>query len=101
MKIGSERSLVHLEAYIKNAQNSEAAKQPAQQEAERASPAESVKISDRARDINRAREIVDATPEIREEKVGHFKREIETGRYTVKADQVAEKMLKEFLLDSL
>jgi len=102
MKIGSEGSLVYLEAYIKNAQNSGAVNQPARKDVARALPAEIVKISDRAREIiNKAWEIVDATPEIREEKVGHFKRKIEAGNCTVKSDKVAEKMLKEFLLDGL
>ena len=51
--------------------------------------------------INKAWEIVDATPEIREEMVGHFKRKMEAGSCAVKSEQVAEKMLKEFLLDGL
>jgi anti-sigma28 factor (negative regulator of flagellin synthesis) len=102
MKGGDKGSIVYLEAYMKNVQNGGVAKHPARHAGERSLPAEMVKISDRARDIiNKAWEIVDATPEIRQEMVGHFKRKMEAGSCAVKSDQVAEKMLKEFLLDGL
>jgi anti-sigma28 factor (negative regulator of flagellin synthesis) len=102
MKSGDKGSIVYLEAYMKNGQNGSTTKHPARHAGERSLPAEMVKISDRARDIiNKAWEIVDATPEIREEMVGHFKRKMEAGSCAVKSDKVAEKMLKEFLLDGL
>jgi len=100
MKIDSERSLLNLEAYVKNAQDGEAVKQSQRQEQERASTTEQVKLSDTARDIQKIREIVDATPEIRADKVGHFKKEIEAGNYSVNGDKVAEKMLRESLIDA-
>jgi anti-sigma28 factor (negative regulator of flagellin synthesis) len=102
MKIGGKHSIVYLENYMKNGQNGGAAKHMSRHAGERSLPAEMVGISERARDIiNKAWEIVDATPEIRKEIVGHFKRKMEAGSCAVKSDQVAEKMLKEFLLDGL
>lgn len=102
MKSGDKGSIVYLEAYMKNGQNGGSSKHPAHHAGERSLPAEMVKISDRERDIiNKAWEIVDATPEIRQEMVNHFKRKMEAGSCTIKSDQVAEKMLKEFLLDGL
>ncbi len=102
MKSGDKGSIVYLETYMKNGQNGGDTKHPVRHTGERSLPAELVRISDRARDIiNKAWEIVDATPEIREEMVGHFKRKMEAGSCAVKSDQVAEKMLKEFLLDVL
>jgi anti-sigma28 factor (negative regulator of flagellin synthesis) len=102
MKSGDKGSIVYLEAYMKNGQNGAVTKHPSRHTGERSLPAEMVKISDRERDIiNKAWEIVDATPEIREEMVGHFKRKMEAGSCAVKSDKVAEKMLKEFLLDGL
>ena len=100
MKIDSERSLVNLEAYIKNAQGSEGVNQSLRQEQERAAPTESVNLSHTARDIQKIREIIEATPEIRTEKVGQLKREIEAGTYNVNADTVAEKMLRESLIET-
>jgi anti-sigma28 factor (negative regulator of flagellin synthesis) len=102
MKIGQKSSIVYLESYMKHGQNGGAGKQPVQQAVKRSVPADLVKISNRAMEIiNKAWEIVDATPEIREEMVGHFKRKMEAGSCAVKSEQVAEKMLKEFLLDGL
>lgn len=102
MKIGDKGSIVYLETYMKHEQNGRLAKHPLRHTGERSLPAEMARISERARDIiNKAWEIVDATPEIREEMVGHCKRKMETGSCAVKSDQVAEKMLKEFLLDGL
>jgi negative regulator of flagellin synthesis FlgM len=100
MKIDSERSPVNLEAYIKSSQESEGVSQSLRQEKQGASPTESVKLSHTAKEIQKIREIVEATPEIRTDKVGQLKREIETGTYSVKADKVAEKMLRESLIDT-
>ena len=100
MKIDSERSPVNLEAYIKSSQESEGVSQSLRQEKQGASPAESVKLSHTAKEIQKIREIVEATPEIRTDKVGQLKREIETGTYSVNAEKVAEKMLRESLIDT-
>ena len=100
MKIDSERSPVNLEAYIKSSQESEGVSQSLRQERQGASPTESVKLSHTAKEIQKIREIVEATPEIRTDKVGQLKREIETGTYSVNADKVAEKMLRESLIDT-
>ena len=100
MKIDSERSPVNLEAYIKSSQESEGVSQSLRQEKQGASPTESVKLSHTAKEIQKIREIVEATPEIRTDKVGQLKREIETGTYSVDADKVAEKMLRESLIDT-
>ena len=100
MKIDSERSPVNLEAYIKSSQESEGVSQSLRQDKQGASPTESVKLSHTAKEIQKIREIVEATPEIRTDKVGQLKREIETGTYSVNADKVAEKMLRESLIDT-
>ena len=100
MKIGSDRSLVNLEAYIKNAQNSEGLRSSPKQGQEKSVQTESVKLSTTAREIQKAREVLDATPEIRDDKVGQFKREIEAGTYDIRGDKIAEKMLRESLIDA-
>ena len=100
MKISSERSLIDLEAYIKNAQSSDEIKSSRGQEQGKAIQTERVKLSPKARDLQKIREVMEATPEIREEKVGQFKREIEAGTYSVKGDKVAERMVRESLIDA-
>ena len=100
MKIESEQSLVNLEAYVKNAQNSEEVKLSHRQEPEKSTPTESVKLSHTARDLQKVREVLEATPDIREDKVGQFKKEIEAGKYSIKGDMIAEKMVVESLIDA-
>jgi anti-sigma28 factor (negative regulator of flagellin synthesis) len=43
---------------------------------------------------------MEVTPEIREDKVGQLKGEIEAGTYSVEGDKVASKMIKESLIDT-
>ena len=100
MKVGDDRSIVNLENYIKNSQDSEVLRPSPKQGQEKPTQGESVKLSTMARELQTAREVLEATPEVREEKVGQFKREIEAGTYDMRGDKVAGKMLKESLIDS-
>ena len=100
MKISSERSLINLEAYIKSAQESEGLKSSRKQEQREVTQAESVNLSHKAKDLQKAREVMEVTPEIRENKVGQLKREIEAGTYSVKRDEIATKMVRESLIDA-
>lgn len=100
MKVGSDRSVVNLEAYVKNAQNSGGVKQPLTQGQDKYTQTESVKLSTTAKEIQQARKAMEAVPEIREDKVGQFKGEIEAGTYSVEGDKVAPKMIKESLIDT-
>ena len=100
MKVGDDQSVVNLENYIKNSQGSEISRPSPKQEQEKPTQRESVKLSTMARELQTAREVLKATPEVREEKVGQFKQEIEAGTYDMSGDKVAGKMLKESLIDS-
>ena len=100
MKISSERSLINLESYIKSAQESEGLKSSHRQEQREVTQAESVNLSHKAKDLQKAREVMEVTPEIRENKVGQLKREIEAGTYSVKRDEIATKMVRESLIDA-
>ena len=46
-------------------------------------------------------QIVQDTPDVRQDKVAKLRKQIEQGRYKVDADQVAERMLEEGLKDIL
>jgi flagellar biosynthesis anti-sigma factor FlgM len=53
----------------------------------------------RLREIQSANQMLAQLLEIRETKVATLRREIESGRYIVKAEQVAEKIMEEQLLE--
>jgi negative regulator of flagellin synthesis FlgM len=60
---------------------------------------ERVNLSSKAKHIQQIKQIVDQTPEIREEKVMDLKNQIESGSYTVNSEKIAEKMVGESLID--
>jgi negative regulator of flagellin synthesis FlgM len=60
---------------------------------------EKVNLSSRAKDIQQVRQILDQTPDLREDKVLDLKRQIDNGSYVVNAEKVAEKIVGESLID--
>jgi negative regulator of flagellin synthesis FlgM len=60
---------------------------------------EKVDLSAKAKDIRQIKQILDQTPDVREEKVLELKNQIDTGSYKVNSDKIAEKMVGESLID--
>ncbi|MCC7370284.1 MAG: flagellar biosynthesis anti-sigma factor FlgM [Chloroflexi bacterium] len=64
-------------------------------DAERVRPAsDTVEISDRSRELARARQAVDEAPEVRAERVADIKKRIEDGTYSVSPQMLARKLLE-------
>jgi negative regulator of flagellin synthesis FlgM len=62
---------------------------------------EKVILSHKAKDIEMIREILRNTPDVREDRIALIKKKIESGEYSVKGKEVADQMLREFLLEDL
>jgi negative regulator of flagellin synthesis FlgM len=62
---------------------------------------DTVVISETAKRIRAAQSQLDAIPDVRSEKVAEIRRRIEDGTYEIKPDQIAEKMIRESLLNDL
>jgi len=60
---------------------------------------ERVELSRKASDINRIRDIVRKTPDIRGERVALLREKIASGNYNVSGQEIADKMLREHLLE--
>jgi negative regulator of flagellin synthesis FlgM len=60
---------------------------------------EKVSLSTTARNFQRAQKAIEEVPEVREEKVRELKDQIQTERYDVDGEKIAEKMVSESLLD--
>lgn len=60
---------------------------------------ETVALSDKARDAARIKGLLSELPDIREEKVRDIKARIEQGTYNVSAEDIANRMVGESLLD--
>lgn len=65
------------------------------------SSGDNVDISSRAREMNRAKSLLDGVPDMRTEKVVKLKTDIESGTYHVDAGKVAEKMIERAVRDAL
>lgn len=67
-----------------------------------ASNGDSVKVdlSARAKDIQRAKEVAMASPEVDQAKVDKFQKLIDEGKYKIDAKAIAEKMVQEHLATS-
>jgi len=62
---------------------------------------EKVTLSTKARDIEKIQEILRKTPDVREDRVAHLKKKITSGEYSVNGKDVADQILREFLLEDL
>ena len=60
----------------------------------RPSSSESLEISDRSRELARARQAVDAAPDVRADRVAEIKQRIEDGTYSVSPEALARKLLE-------
>jgi negative regulator of flagellin synthesis FlgM len=71
------------------------------QEGEKAGTAgDKVEISSQSRDLQKIHDILAQTPDVRSEKVAALKKAIEEGRYQVSAENIAQKMIQEILVES-
>jgi negative regulator of flagellin synthesis FlgM len=75
--------------------NERSAENQPKQDQERVRPAsDSVEISDLARELAKARQAVDAAPDVRSDKVAAIKKRIEDGTYSVSPELLARKLLE-------
>ena len=64
-----------------------------------AAKTDTVVISDAAKRIQEVRSQLDAVPDVNEEKVAQLRKEIEAGTYQRNADEIADKMIREGLIN--
>ena len=58
-----------------------------------------VEISPQSRDLKKIQTVLAMTPDVRTEKVAALKKAIDEGIYQVKAEDIADKMLKEIIVE--
>ena len=61
---------------------------------------ENIVLSSKAKDIQKAHEVLKNSPDIRVDKVNRVKAEIAEGRFHVDSDELAEKILKDIITES-
>ena len=102
MKISDKDHIIDMKAYIQkinaNEKGEVKARTPGVQSP---SEEEKVELSSKARDIQKVKNILDNLPDVRMEKVDKIKNSLENGTYNIKGDKVAQKMVRESLLDEI
>lgn len=58
-------------------------------------PSDTVELSSQARDIQRAREVAQSAPEIRDDKVEAARRAVQSGNLNLQGQDLADKLLKD------
>ena len=100
MKISDDKSAQDLSNYIrKTLDQRKVIHLEASNFKNKSIPEERVELSRKSIDINRIREIVQKNPDIREEKVALLKEKITSGTYRVGSEEIADKMIREHLLE--
>ena len=101
MKIVGKNPSVNLEAYQKSIRDKNRVQESGKQPAEGVTKEDKVVLSAEVRRIQEAKKLLDSIPDIREEKVAQIKAQIENGTYQVEEKKLAQKMMKESLLNEL
>jgi len=100
MKINS--NMVDLANYLKGVKKYNHSKEDIQvKTAANSVESDKVQISKRSKEIQRVREAVEASPDVRSEKVKELKTAVESGSYNVKGEAIAEEMIKRSVIDTL
>ena len=100
MKIIDSKLVVDLKRYLKETDKASKGKEGKVGDLS-SKAADTVSLSDRSKDVQKAREIIDSTADIREEKVAALKKSIDEGTYTVNGETIASNIIESALIDVL
>jgi len=101
MEITPNDNTINIDAYVNNINDKQKAENTSDKAEKNVAKTDTVNISDAAKEIQEVRKELDNIPEVRAEKVEQLKNQIENGTYEIKSEEIAEKMLKDSLLNDL
>ena len=101
MEITPNDNTINIDAYVNNIDDKQKTEKTPEKAENTAAKTDTVNISDAAKEIQEVRKELDNIPEVRAEKVEQLKNQIENGTYEIKSEEIAEKMLKDSLLNDL
>jgi len=71
------------------------AAKPEEKTRPKSAPGDSVTLSDRSREAQRLKDLVEKVPDVRSERVAELRKAVQDGTYRVSGDKIAEKLLTE------
>ena len=101
MEIRSKSQPNPVDAYINQVQARSRIENPVSGQPQQAPKTDTVVISETAKRVQDAKARLDAVPDVRSDKVAELKNQIENGTYEIKPDKIADKMIRDSLLNDL
>ena len=95
------KDTVNIEAYVNQVQEKDKVDAASEQPEEQQTKADTVELSNAAKNLQEAQKQLEAIPDVREDKVAELKEQVEKGTYEIDEQKIADKMLKEALLNDL
>ena len=92
---------IGIDAYVNQVQDKNKVGTPDNKPENAAVKGDTVVISDAAKRVQEARRQLDDIPDVREDKVSQLRSQIQNGTYEINADKIADKMIKEGLLNDV
>ncbi|MDJ0984624.1 MAG: flagellar biosynthesis anti-sigma factor FlgM [Desulfobacterales bacterium] len=92
---------VNIESYVNQVQDKDKVDAASEQQQQQQTKADTVALSNAAKDIQEAQKQLEAIPDVREDKVAQLKEQIENGTYEIDEEKIADKMLKDVLFNDL
>ena len=92
---------VNIESYVNQVQDKDKVDAASEQPQQQQTKADTVALSNAAKDIQEAQKQLEAIPDVREDKVAQLKEQIENGTYEIDEEKIADKMLKDVLFNDL
>ena len=90
---------VHIDAYVNQVHDNNKVDPSEIKSGKSVAKTDTVVISDAAKRIQEVRTQLDAVPDVDEKKVAQLRKEIEAGTYQRSADEIADKMIREGLIN--
>ncbi len=98
MKINERETLLELNNYLRGINEGEQRQRRGVEEKPNIQT-DRVEISQKSREIQKVRNMVENAPDVREAKVKELKNSIESGTYSVRGEKIAGEMIKKSLID--
>ena len=95
------KDTVNIDAYVNQVQDKDKADAKSKQAEKQQTKTDTVVLSDTAKTVQEAQTQLEQIPDVREEKVAELREQVESGTYEIDAEKIADKMLKEALLNDL
>jgi negative regulator of flagellin synthesis FlgM len=95
------KDAVNIESYVNQVQDKDKVNAQSEQPEKQQKKADTVVLSDMAKTVQEAQTQLESIPDVREDKVAELREQIENGTYEIDAEKLADKMLRDSLLNDL